>query len=228
MISPGPFMSIQAYKNLTIALEYYSKEFEFMAEIPWIVGTKTLSHTNSGARILPTTGFRHNFNDSPQGLIGSAEQGFVELWKSGNVLPEKAMAISPCFRYEPIDDTLHQQCFMKVELIHFLDTADYDVVQLEIENMVYAAMGFFKHLCPESRRHNLNIKKIPPKIVRVGIDIPSRFDIQYTDIELGSYGSRVLPGVDRAYIYGTGLAEPRFSIAMAIDDFCDATNTGRN
>lgn len=121
-------------------------------------------------------------------LVGSAEQSFIELLKRGQTLT-KHCAITPCFRDEPAYDDLHHAYFMKCELYDSQPTPE------RLQQMIKDAVAFF------SRYTHVNI---------LATDIG--FDIMADDIELGSYGFRQYK--DTRFIYGTGCALPRLSMAM--------------
>ena len=129
-------------------------------------------------------------------LVGSAEQSFIQRMMDGS-LPRfgKYQAITPCFRDDEIDDQ-HQQYFMKLELIHV--GANHDSLAYVLKDAVSVIRSL------TSRR--INVVKTED-----GYDICSVQD-DMSLVEIGSYGYRELasdPSIK--WVYGTGLAEPRFS-----------------
>jgi seryl-tRNA synthetase len=119
-------------------------------------------------------------------LVGSAEQGFLSI--IDQLDPElKYVSISPCFRYESRYDSLRRPYFMKIELFRF--GVDY------LSLMTDAAL-LFKYHGINSEIEHTSLGK----------------DLMFKSIELGSYGTRRYLSHD--YCYGTGLAEPRFSLAI--------------
>ena len=128
-------------------------------------------------------------------LVASGEQGFLYLYLKGFLPKGKYFTITPCFRDE-VFDFLHTKYFMKTELI-----VTENVCEEELKKLIDVAFEFFSLYLPKD---NLSIYK--------SLDSDST-DIFYTDennaFELGSYGIRNCNYL--TWIYGTGVAEPRFS-----------------
>lgn len=159
-------------------------------EVPWIVSP------DSTALTLPKE--RRDLSTHLGSLIGSGEQSFIELMFQGRLKPGRYQAITPCFREEPKLSQLHRWCFLKLELIH-VETVCNPMDPRELAELV---SDFYQQWMDVS-------------VVQSGK--ANEFDIWGPeDIELGSYGYRRLKEPDATYIwtYGTGLAEPRFSIAL--------------
>jgi aspartyl-tRNA synthetase len=126
--------------------------------------------------------------------IGSAEQSFLQLAKDGRLSGfGKYFAITPCYRPEKTLDDSHYLVFLKIELFVISDDEHTDL-GLVIDD----AYKLFN-----KQSDNIKIQKM----------LDDSFDIMVNDIEVGSYGIRQLNRVNK-YIYGTGLAEPRFSYAL--------------
>jgi seryl-tRNA synthetase len=123
-------------------------------------------------------------------LVGSAEQSFLSLDLDGKLLPGKYVTLTPCFRDDIIDET-HQQTFMKVELYQNIDVTDDS-----LEKIIFLCQNIFESLL----NHKVSVEK-----TEIG------YDILYKNIELGSYGIRKYNEME--WIYATGIAEPRFSVA---------------
>lgn len=123
-------------------------------------------------------------------LVGSAEQGFLEM----DLEPGRYFSVSPCFRAGEIGD-FHQETFMKLEL-HRTD----DVSTEALIAMLEGALAFFR-----SRTET------PVRVTQIADD---EFDVEINDIEVGSYGRRKAFG--RTWLYGTGLALPRFNLAVNV------------
>ena len=103
---------------------------------------------------------------------------------------------TPCFRNEPVIDRYHQSEFIKLELY------------CPVTNNV---MGKLEYLMDQSQEvfNKLTNKKISKEW------ISSDFcDLMLNGIEIGSYGIRYHPVNQSTYIFGTALAEPRFSEAL--------------
>lgn len=122
-------------------------------------------------------------------LVGSAEQSFVSVERL--LKPGKFMSLTPCFRDEPKTSDLSRYVFMKLELF-CNDYCDAKSLLAMIEDARYV-MG-------EVTEHGIEL-----------VETSEGFDLNINGIEVGSYGIREYQGY--SYLYGTGLAEPRFSIA---------------
>lgn len=133
------------------------------------------------------------FSNNSHELVGSAEQGFIYLLLNDLLPGNKLQSITPCFRFDDYDK-LHQPWFMKLELFQLSDNSE------DLFNIISLAKTFFE-------KHALS--KI--NIINTGIDM---YDLSLNNIEIGSYGFRHIN--DHTFIYATGLALPRFSIANKI------------
>lgn len=138
-------------------------------------------------------------------LVASGEQAF--LWLAAHDrLPPAAhgwIGWSPCFRHEAYDP-LHQHYFLKAELFAPLDTPDMESV-LRLARQVTGTwydLADTEGRDPEARFHWAATDDLSGDLLLDGI-------------ELGSYGVRAQPGQRGWYLYGTALAEPRWSRAWA-------------
>ncbi len=120
-------------------------------------------------------------------LNASGEQSFIHLLQQGEPL-NKNFCITPCFRDEPILDDIHQTYFMKLEL--FIR----DATQENLQKIIQDAKSFFDQY-------------VETEIIQTGEHAYDIIDSKYK-IEIGSYGIRKIK--DFEFIYGTGLALPRF------------------
>ena len=173
---------------------YISRGFSYV-EVPWAVSDRAVQYT------LPEGAIDIKLSTEWDAtLVGSAEQSLLELKLRGSLPSGKLVSVSPCFRGEAYTSKkeARQLTFMKVEL--FLpDSTDY----LEL---AYVAEEFFfvEQELPVDRLHT-----------ELGVDL------FYANLEIGSYGCRTvtLPnGSPFTWSYGTGLPEPRFSVAR--EQFC--------
>lgn len=127
------------------------------------------------------------------GLVGSSEQSFMHLRRSGQIEQGKYVACTPCFRNEDTVNLLRQRTFMKVEL--------YDDETHDLDGMIQLVMNFYRSLLKSELQSSLSMR-----------DTGSHsMDIELGGIEVGSYGLREWEGLK--WVYGTGIAEPRFSTA---------------
>lgn len=151
--------------------------------------------------------------------VGSAEQSMIYRYaQQGNWANRKVMALTPCVRAEPMCDQSHFEVFLKLELATWgneVTTANHFKMVLEAKSV----MEYVLTKCATGDRSTHNVVEL--KIVRdpnadhecVDLMMCSvrKPDIQ---IEVGSYGIREIEGVRGAYVYGTGIAEPRFGWAV--------------
>lgn len=188
------------YRLLSEALgEYEARGYRYV-EVPWIV------HKSAIRATLPSPipfieavlhqddddDMSHTAYRSLGGLVGSAEQGFL-----GMDLPTGAYCgITPCFRHEQSTGLFYQTGFMKLELFVNASDADYKRVCSDAQEVmsVIATGG-----CGTIKR----------------VETPEGVDLELAGIEIGSYGVRRAEG-HRDWVYGTGLALPRFSVADAL------------
>lgn len=130
-------------------------------------------------------------------VVASAEQSFLQLDKDGKLEPGNWMALTPCYRDEPVYDEVHLPVFLKLELM-CLNHGDMFFTRTEAMHFAHKMRKFFREFY-----------SMPTSLVETEYG----WDVMYEDLELGSYGvRRTMTG--KSYIYGTGLAEPRSSIAL--------------
>lgn len=171
---------------LARAHEFYPSKGWAPIEVPWVVAPYITRSTMPPGIQATTTGMGD--------LIGSGEQGLLHLAVHHNLASGKWMTCTPCFR-DDVSDDLHGKHFVKVELM-WLDPVSVMNAWLDILD---DARNLFQEL------------GLPSKLSTQSdhIDLVSQ-----QGIELGSYGVRSAFG--RTWVYGTGLAEPRFSTALKI------------
>lgn len=169
------------------SLSFYKKIGYQYIEVPWTVGEEALKTT------LPPG--RKGIHCDDGALVGSAEQSFIQLMLDEKLQPGRYVAATPCFRDEQ-SDTLHQRSFFKVELINF-SREPMSLTKELVWEMATNARTFF---------HQTQSKSLIFE-TEVGLDI------ELNGIEIGSYGYRNYK--NNHWIYGTGMAEPRFSQAVA-------------
>lgn len=171
---------------LARAQEFYQSKGWEPIEVPWVVAPYITRSTMPPGIQATTTGMGD--------LIGSGEQGLLHLAVHHNLASGKWMTCTPCFR-DDVSDDLHGKHFMKVELMWLYPNN----MTCAILDTLDAAQELFQELGLPS--------KLSPQSEHIDLVSPQ-------GIELGSYGSRTAFG--RTWIYGTGLAEPRFSTALKI------------
>lgn len=178
------------YKLISDAIGYYQSIGYQYIEVPWIVYRK--------ATLATAPEWVRPFETFMGDLVGSGEQGFIQMMMNGVLEPGKYVCATPCFRDEPYLDDIHMNCFFKVELIN-----TENVNERAWMDMMEDARVFFSHS---------GLMAYKSKITDDQYDLN---DLR-TDIELGSYGIR--RHKDLAWVFGTGCAEPRLSLVLAKND----------
>ncbi len=177
---------------LAYAIEWYKACGFIYIEVPWIVATSINMLTCPDEENLLKIG------NSSFSLVGSSEQSFLKLDFDGELPSGKYVACSPCFRNEVVD-AWHQRTFMKVELFCNDDMG-------ALHAIIGYAERFFIDAIKNERKTNAKLEKV---------DTDDGIDIQLNGIEIGSYGIRRL-SKNKSWIYGTGLALPRFTQALRV------------
>lgn len=171
-------MNALAWQNISTAISHYINKGYSYQDVPWFVDSEINSIT------FPTR----------NSMVGSAEQGFLDLAIRQNLVSGPLCSCTPCYRDETRITPIHFQYFMKVELFELCSTVEQ--AQQCVEHISQCAFEFFQTMTDLSLT-----------IVQTNIG----HDIELQGIEIGSYGWR--QHEDIIWAYGTGLAEPRFSIA---------------
>lgn len=178
---------------ISAAVDFYTKEgFEYY-ELPWHVSRETHS-------LISQKRAHETFDGC---LVGSAEQSFVQIMLDGNFPSVHGIGVTPCFR----DDTpgkLHKREFMKVELFIGGRRENFDIEgdginfpQLWLDQVIRSAKFFFDSIDTQELKR---------------VQTEDGWDMTSNGIEIGSYGVRRSP--THIWVYGTGLAEPRWSTAQ--------------
>jgi hypothetical protein len=182
-------------------MAYYSRAGYKHADVPMLVSEKVNSLTCPD-HVVP---FKHS---DEKVYTGSAEQGFLQLLDN-EVLPMgKHMALTPCWRNEPVLDDLHLNVFVKLELIHIPYLDNYDTAEEVLDDMVHCAIGFVASHTQMNRK-SFDVYTVP---VSDGCSL-LQYDLMTKGMELGSYGIRQ-DSWGKYYVFGTGIAEPRFTYAI--------------
>lgn len=175
---------------LAQAQNYYNEAGYQYCEVPYMVPEEysllTKPH-NDQSFVL-----QHDlFLKQPHELVGSAEQGFIYLMATNQLTHSKLCSITPCFRTEQYSST-HLPWFMKCELFHLSQSKE------DCQLMIDCALKFFS-------------KYVPTKNLEVVQTSEESWDINLNHLEIGSFGIRHFEF--GTFIYGTGLALPRFETA---------------
>lgn len=192
-------MNLINYKNLHDASVYYENCGFRRIETPWWV----TEEINDVTKPADATSYKIDINDKV--LVASGEQSFLYMINKGQLPPGKYQTITPCFRNEHFD-TYHSKYFMKLELIWILNNENKDIRDYLLSQVISDAKVLF-------------LKQIEVEVVKTEQSlydktiISDSYDIVTKDgLELGSYGIRQCDFA--TWIYGTGIAEPRFSKAV--------------
>lgn len=183
---------------LTNALAYYGEKYKLI-DVPYIVDVDVSAETK------PTfvEDLHHN---KDKVYVGSGEQSFIQLMKENKLSEGKFMCLTPCYREESVLDDTHLKMFMKLELIDYRykwsQRDDFMAENLvALSDMLLNVDNFYKN----------NISAYD-KIEIIKSDA-NQYDILINDFEVGSYGIRETSYGQ--FIYGTGLALPRFNQSIA-------------
>ena len=207
------------YALLARARQFYeNKGFQYI-EVPWLVEPAVSAQTKPH-RDESFTLRAGSFSDSPLELVGSAEQGFMQLMKNLQLKPGHYQSISPCFRLESDYTRTHLPWFIKLELFSNFQSSGADNLYPTHEALVNVAKEFFTSLLLQRELESqLEIKdehlaalkaeiNSQLRVVEVGQEMQ---DIYLQQLEVGSYGKRHCQWGE--FLYGTGLALPRWSLA---------------
>jgi len=189
------------WSYLSKAIEFYKGLGYKYVEVPWFVPMETIMIT------CPSLEMAYEIKRG-DALVGSAEQSLMQMSIDGRLEPGRYVACSPCFRDEPVLDSLHQKQFMKVELFDSLNVdhrehqAWHGVFPGTLDVIAHAMNCMESLGMPRGLHHGLHVQ-----------ETEQGCDIDVFGIEMGSYGQRtyMVDGKRYDHIYGTGLAEPRFS-----------------
>ena len=180
---------------------YTVRGFEYV-EVPWIVDQRySMLTAPSGTSNIQVSGFVNNPSINNDYFVASAEQAFIQMMDNKQLVKDKFyQTVSPCLR-DDVVDKLHQTQFMKNEL--FLFTDDEEHANWCLQKMIANARMLFKHFVSAD---DISLEDIddPRALVQT--------DINVNGIEVGSYGIRKIGFM--FIVFGTGIALPRFTIAM--------------
>jgi hypothetical protein len=179
------------YKNVASAIDFYKNRGYTYIEVPWLVLQEAINVT------LPEN--HYSLSTKYGELIGSAEQSFIQLLIDKKIHAGKYVAATPCFRDDEIDE-FHSRHFFKVELFECYKGIEF--ICGSTSSVPQDALDFFKSL-PGGEKSYF-------KVTKDGVDI------EINNVEIGSYGRRQFNGWH--WTYGTGYADPRFSVVTKLLD----------
>ena len=178
------------WAKLGEAVEFYKAHgFEYV-ETPWYIDYESVRITCDIPANIMTVDIKSDYR-TVKGLVGSAEQGFLQLAIDGKLKSVNYVSCGPCFRDEETSE-FHQKTFMKVELFSRCNSkSEAKHAAKELRNRAKSFMG----------------GRVEPLKTKLG------WDLLIDGIEVGSYGARYHETIGW-WAYGTGLAEPRYSTAL--------------
>lgn len=182
---------------LSTAVRWWMSHERFaFVNLPWTVPVRYSAATRPpGARDVLTT---HG------AFVASGEQSFLQLWHERRLAESNTGYIgwTPCLRDESLDE-LHHFGFMKAEL--FVPLAPEEQAMDRVYWLLGRQLVLFSELACKlgTAAPALTIEKVSG----------DQLDIFLNDIEIGSYGARRFESL--SYAYGTALALPRFTQALA-------------
>lgn len=214
-------MTIEGWGRFSAALAFYQDySFKYL-DVPWeIEDVFALATMPEGGHQVRLVSDDPVYTQESRQLVASSEQSLLKYLHSG-LSTGFWMALTPCFRTEQTIGELRRRYFMKLELC-IAEEPDgwYDLEEALVDQMSHCALIFFL----SQGAKNARIVATPEADGERGRRLITRFsrDIVVSkdgvDIELGSYGWRSWThpfGKQITWVYGTGLAEPRFSAALA-------------
>lgn len=189
-------MTLVDYGLLHASTQCYEKNGFKRVEAPWLVSEEISNLTRPkvvAQYVVHKEGGNVLGDGKRKAFVASGEQSFLYMMAKGYLPKGSYQTITPCIRNEMFDET-HVKYFIKNELIIVSPTAG-DESSL-VDKICELATNFFMSCVLD-----------PENVTVVETDIG--YDVNYHDVEVGSYGMR--NSLVGEWIYGTGLAEPRFS-----------------
>lgn len=189
------------YSLIASATDYYVNKGFQRIETPWLVSKDIADLTkplDSSTYIV-----QKDVERKQKAFVASGEQSFLYLINKGH-LPSSGryQTVTPCLR-DDMWDTTHMKNFIKLELIEYITYNEYANIKLNtinsVHRMVDQALSFF------STKVNASLLSVVNTSTKDSVS----FDINLDGVEIGSYGYRSCMFCE--WIYGTGIAEPRFS-----------------
>jgi seryl-tRNA synthetase len=191
------------YLDLGKAQKMYSDQGYTYIETPWWWVTEQILDITKPEEC---DSYKLSVNDKC--LVASGEQSFLYMINKGQISPGKYQTVTPCYRNEAFD-AFHSKYFMKLELIHYLGnhytTPVYDKM---VNQLAMDANYIMRQLGVEVRMVETNQYDTDPTNIQDVKTIDNVVYIKGREVELGSYGARQCDFA--TWIYGTGLALPRF------------------
>lgn len=186
-------VDVNCFERISFALKYYQARGYTFVDVPAMIPKADVE------TLCPDKDRIFYVEGSDLALVGSAEQSLFHLTAESLLKRGVYVAFTPCYRREPTLNRLTQREFYKVELFSSDSTKKTYYDMIEDASLLFTT---------------LSNSKLKPKKFDAGehgLDLVT----QRLQIELGSYGSRVKENI--VWHYGTGIAEPRFSVATEVE-----------
>ena len=210
------------YKYIDSSIEHYASEGFIRIESPWTVNPEVAQITN----------FRGNEDPILKGrnkcLVASGEQSFLYLMVKGFLPKGSYQTVTPCFRFNDNFTPDHSKYFIKNELIiteskdindffKVINSAFVFFTNSGLNIRVNRGFLFSNTYSPPYEFGMPGFKKFKEELMdsfNYALAVNNliwdlEVEINEQIFELGSYGFR--KHQDLSWIFGTGLAEPRFS-----------------
>lgn len=189
-------MTLIDYELLHYSTRYYDELGYKRIEAPWLISEEisNITRPNDVAQyVVHKEGGNVLGDGKRKAFVASGEQSFLYLMAKGFLPSGKYQTVTPCIRNEMFDKT-HVKYFTKNELI--IIGVDPSESKSCVDEVCTHACDFFMDCVTDFENFRV-------------VETESGFDIKYHDVEIGSYGYR--QSMIGNWVYGTGLAEPRFS-----------------
>lgn len=182
------FQTPTNWARLARALAFYQSQGFELVELNW--------HASADVCLWTSPSAERMYPFDQDALVGSAEQAFMQAQVDGLLVPGQGyVALTPCFRREPVVSDTHRLQFMKVELYVPGEASPACERRLATHAKAFMATEGANATCVATA--------------------PAGLDLEVAGVEVGSYVAR--SHGKHLWTCGTGLAEPRFSLALARD-----------
>jgi hypothetical protein len=174
------------YARLAHAQAFFKGRGYQNVETPWLVTPQAVRATTPIPEVIIET---------IRGvLVNSGEQGFIQKMVDGELTPGMYQTLTPCFVDLSNGETAGAEYYEQIELLCYMP----DDVRTVYEQMINDVMAcYFEISDAESFDARQNEDGV---------------EIAFNNIVVGKYGIRAMG--NHKWVYGTGLTEPRFTLAV--------------
>lgn len=173
------------YNRLAQAQAFYKGKGYQCVETPWLVSPQAVRAT------LP---MQEAMMETIRGiLVNGGEQSFIQKIMEGSIEPGKYQTVVPCFQA-----TSPHGNSMKLDLIWYQP----ETIQVAYQTLLNDALECFFEVSDAETFG--------------AVATESGYNVEFNGVVIGSYGVRKMDANEKnhLWVYGTGLAEPKFSVAM--------------